>query len=283
MYPGTKDEIKLKVFEAIEREQKDHRLYLISQFRMLIAGLSIVGAAAGFSFVYFAGDTYAQAERRMNLKFVEAKNKLDSRVSDEVIKFTINEKLKQELDRMTSSAVNEVVYSDETQNKIRAVVQNKASVYLEGQYPKIRNQLELYAREKAEEFNGFDMTELVKSVSFPTDSVVGFASTECPNEWSEYEPAKGNFLRGINPKSENVRRPRDFQEDALQGHIHKIRDVTAKDHGPNVQAPHGYQNGAYGVGVRRSAQVMTDPNYGEVRVDNETRPDNTAVLFCIKD
>lgn len=61
--------------------------------------------------------------------------------------------------------------------------------------------------------------------------VVAFDLTACPDGWSEYTPARGRFIRGIDSSGTNdpagARTVGNVQEDAFQGHRHSMQFSTA--------------------------------------------------------
>jgi len=115
-------------------------------------------------------------------------------------------------------------------------------------------------------------------VGIPAGTISAFASTTCPVGWSEYTPARGRFLRGIDNGAGNdpdgTRTPGDVQIDLFKNHSHFIygQDTTGAPTGAtsnevgNVESP-GNPQAYY---VRNS-----DWTGGA-----ETRPKNVAVTYC---
>lgn len=61
----------------------------------------------------------------------------------------------------------------------------------------------------------------------PPGAVMAFNLTTCPTNWSEYAPAYGRFIRGIDKSGTAVdpdgqRAPGAIQNDSLQNHTHYI-------------------------------------------------------------
>lgn len=125
-------------------------------------------------------------------------------------------------------------------------------------------------------------------VLMPPGAVVAFNREQCPSGWREYLPARGRFVRGIDPAGERdpggVREPGSVQQDAIQAHRHaadrsalpSLFDSTDGT-GPQVRAAApSYQN--------ERGHVILDPTDspegGRVRTATETRPDNVALLYC---
>lgn len=113
-----------------------------------------------------------------------------------------------------------------------------------------------------------------------SNAVMAFAATSCPAGWSEYTPARGRFLRGIDNGAGNdpdgTRAPGAVQADAFQGHQHSY----------SMQP--GTLDNPYNIsGTRWSAPTpaatsgyIADGTNGTPRTSDETRPKNAAVIFC---
>lgn len=125
-------------------------------------------------------------------------------------------------------------------------------------------------------------------ILMPAGAVVAFNREECPAGWSEYGPARGRFIRGIDPTGERypdgVRELGSYQADAFQAHRHAIDPGgipgiydSTQGSGPDARAA------APSYEDRNSHLVLepTDsPDGGRVRTGRETRPDNVALLYC---
>ncbi len=125
----------------------------------------------------------------------------------------------------------------------------------------------------------------------PTGAISAFNLAACPSGWSEYTPARGRFLRGIDSTGTNdsVRTAGNTQEDAFQGHKHQFsRNMVAV---AGVDSYYDYSSSTAssldanyydGASIMNAAPV-TDGTNGTPRTATETRPKNVAVLFCQKD
>lgn len=113
--------------------------------------------------------------------------------------------------------------------------------------------------------------DLSSELSLFNNAIVGFKLHSCPDGWSEYKPAYGRFLRGIDKSGKNIdpdgqRTLESIQQDGYTRHAHAAgnaypgaRQGWGRTHHPSVTSgPTGYDGGP------------------------ETRPKNVAVLFCIK-
>ncbi len=125
-------------------------------------------------------------------------------------------------------------------------------------------------------------------VLMPAGAVVAFNRDECPPGWAIFGPARGRFIRGIDPEGERdpdgVREPGSFQNDAFQAHRHAVDEGgipglwdSRQGTGPQARAADpSYED-------RRTHLVLeptTSPDGGDVRTSRETRPDNVALLYC---
>lgn len=102
--------------------------------------------------------------------------------------------------------------------------------------------------------------------------IVAFESDTCPAGWSEYTPARGRFLRGIDNGAGNdpagTRTPGNIQEDEFKSHTHSINS------GSNGVGQSPMNRVAMGANV-----IVSGPTIGSTGGD-ETRPKNVAVTFC---
>lgn len=78
-----------------------------------------------------------------------------------------------------------------------------------------------------------------------------------------------------------------YQEDALQGHYHKIIGASAQyPHWGYREAsgsdPTNYPNGSWGTDRYNAKDIWDDPSYGVAKVAVETRPRNVYVNYIIK-
>lgn len=58
----------------------------------------------------------------------------------------------------------------------------------------------------------------------PPGAIMAFSGTTCPNDWTEYLPARGRFLRGIDSTGVNdaIRPAGNLQADELKSHNHAV-------------------------------------------------------------
>ena len=114
---------------------------------------------------------------------------------------------------------------------------------------------------------------------------MAFDLTSCPAGWSEYTPARGRFLRGIDNAAGNdpsgTRPPGNTQGDGLGSHTHDYYVGHTSSGFGHLYSYHQIANAddiggrylasAYGGGINIVATGIS-----------ETRPKNVAVLFCEK-
>jgi len=140
------------------------------------------------------------------------------------------------------------------------------------------------------------------TAAVPKGAVMAFNLTACPAEWTEYVPAYGRFIRGIDKSGRRIdpdgpRPPEHLQEDAIRNITGSISGVSGASNKawpwgfrpgtsgafsvPNDVATYNVYNGDYnpssGVGVSArfdASQVVP------TAADN--RPKNVALLYCQK-
>lgn len=116
----------------------------------------------------------------------------------------------------------------------------------------------------------------------PSHAVMAFNLTSCPSGWSEYTPARGRFLRGIDNGAGNdpdgTRAPGAVQADMFKSHTHntvfqndgRTLEVGTTS-GDDVQFSFSDAGGTHGPAL------ITTATGGA-----ETRPKNVALLYCEK-
>lgn len=112
-------------------------------------------------------------------------------------------------------------------------------------------------------------------------SVLPFNSRSCPIGWTAYEPAMGRFIRGMavgdaarrDPAGE--RSPGSVQEDELASHSHVIHVAQTTKEG-ELHSPSKFET-TWAQHSMNSRERQTLAFGGQ-----ETRPDNVALLYCIR-
>lgn len=133
-----------------------------------------------------------------------------------------------------------------------------------------------------------DEARQLMNLLVPAGAVVAFATDTCPIGWTAYEPARGRFIRGIDPRGENdsVRAHGSVQTDAFQGHWHAMDDGGAPGLYDSTQGAGELKRAATTNYSNRRVFRILDPikgSNGDVRVADETRPKNVALLYCKRD
>ena len=126
--------------------------------------------------------------------------------------------------------------------------------------------------------------EQIISTLVPRDAVVAFELRECPAGWEEYERAYGRFIRGIDRSPINERIDPDgeriagtLQDDNVGEHVHIYqgggagRAPTADNDCCDIRET--WSGGDWRQQNRR--ETIQNPT-------GETRPNNVALLYCIK-
>lgn len=135
----------------------------------------------------------------------------------------------------------------------------------------------------------------------PSGAVMAFDLASCPSGWSDYTPARGRFIRGIDNGAGNdpdgTRALGNVQGDELKSHTHSGSANSAGDHSHGT-SPGGSLLGNNGNGIGLASSGGTLVNYSTaianagahthtLSINNtggtETRPKNVALLYCRKD
>lgn len=115
----------------------------------------------------------------------------------------------------------------------------------------------------------------------PTGAVMPFDLAACPSGWSEYLPARGRFVRGLDPTGVTdpdgaTRTAGSLQGDEVKSHTHTSyywsAETTVANARNNVVGNPGT------VGGSTQGTWISDATGGA-----ETRPKNVALLYCRKD
>lgn len=137
-----------------------------------------------------------------------------------------------------------------------------------------------------------------------TGAVIAFNLTACPAGWTDYAPAYGRFIRGVDKSGQRVdadgqRTPGNTQEDAIRNITGELNGVAGE---ANRAWPWGFRPGtsgafqvvksvdtynkyagdykpAGGSGSTASFDASRAPG---VRTAAENRPKNVALLYCEK-
>lgn len=131
-------------------------------------------------------------------------------------------------------------------------------------------------------------------IGVPTGTIAAFAAASCPSGWSEYTPARGRFLRGIDILAAGIdpdgtRAAGNIQGDSFQGHWHQAYvDLTNREgqNSGNTYFAWRGDSGGFNTqandngGDSMTRQAISDGNNGTPRISTETRPKNVAVIFC---
>ena len=111
----------------------------------------------------------------------------------------------------------------------------------------------------------------------PPYAVTAFNNIRCPQGWSEYKPAYGRFIRGIDKDSSRIdpaglRTPGSIQSDSLKSHHHDVNGMLHIWDEPGGRDTTSGRGRTFAIKKTRTVDVGT----------METRPKNVALLFCEK-
>ncbi|TCT42639.1 hypothetical protein EDB29_102477 [Vibrio crassostreae] len=119
----------------------------------------------------------------------------------------------------------------------------------------------------------------------PPKSVLAFASASCPQGWIEYEPAYGRFIRGIDKSGSNIdpegsREYGHIQNDTLKSHSHPHEDIYWMEAWGKQN--HALKNTVGDSGGDGDNEPYIYNSKTSNTGDEETRPKNVALLYCMK-
>ena len=115
--------------------------------------------------------------------------------------------------------------------------------------------------------------------NLPTGAIMAFDLATCPTGWSEYTPAYGRFLRGIDKSGTGIdpagtRTAGNVQADELRSHSHPFTDGAEWRVTSGIGGAYGLMNQGNFSGPSNRAGVVGATGGAE------TRPKNVAVLYC---
>lgn len=150
-----------------------------------------------------------------------------------------------------------------------------------------------------------DNTLQTTAVVMPAGAVIAFNLSACPAGWSEYKPAYGRFIRGIDKSGNKIdpdgqRKEESYQEDAIRNITGSLIGVSPG--GKNNAWQWGFAPGKIGAfNVDRSPEISRYNKYGGdyvpdsgvgakadfdasqlVPTAEDNRPKNVALLYCQK-
>jgi hypothetical protein len=126
----------------------------------------------------------------------------------------------------------------------------------------------------------------ISSIQMPIGTVVAFSTNECPDGWSNYAPAYGRFIRGIDKEGRTdpagIRLPETLQSDSLKGHSHDgVITTSIGNSGQENQSFIDVGDGNIGKSTFNATGNNTKSSTKSFG-DSETRPKNVALLYCEK-
>ncbi len=195
---------------------------------------------------------------------------LGKQLDAKVFEYRVVESLKKRADDISKEVISDA--------KLGA--QEQVSLFIEEQ---IENKAAEKIQLKIQELNAASLTNLFEKAVLPKGAVIPFdRASGCPDGWSDYAPAYGRFIRGIDKSGKNIdpggaRIRGSIQDDEFAAHDHTIgvngTDTTAMAIGGATQRLAHFNLDQYGSGNPKRTGVV-----GGV----ENRPKNVALLYCIK-
>jgi hypothetical protein len=273
---NDKEELELEVRRILANEVEGHRNFLQSQFRNLTWGLGILFTVASIIFVFIFGKSID-----------ESKATLISTIDSKVVDYRIVESFKDKLNEFINIAVEGAVDDDNTTKKINLKVNELAKNSLLSVTTDIENKLLATVNEQIIKSTNLNASEIIGKVSMPSGAVIAFNKTKCPIGWTEYMPAQGRFIRGIDKSGNRAdpdgeRLPGNLQDDSLNEHSHG--GVISTSIGNDGKENRSYIDAGDG-NIGRSTFNATGNNtlsHTKTFGGSETRPLNVALLYCVK-
>lgn len=127
-------------------------------------------------------------------------------------------------------------------------------------------------------------TKTYVDATVPSGAVMTFDLTTCPSGWSEYQAARGRFVRGIDNGAGNdpdgTRAPGNVQAEDWKS-FSMLSENNSSGYAHDLYMG---KNFSY-TGTRFFGGYWSNPNSGiRIKWDNsEFRPENVALLYCRKD
>ena len=137
-------------------------------------------------------------------------------------------------------------------------------------------------------------TRIIASWSTPSWAVMAFNLSSCPTGWSEYTLAYGRFIRWIDKSWTNIdpdweRVLWNIQNDEFKSHNHTATTNNAGWHSHTYQAwaSNNWAGWLWWSPNWGSYSSSTAGSHSHIVTINltgwaETRPDNVALLYCVK-
>lgn len=149
-----------------------------------------------------------------------------------------------------------------------------------------------------------DNSMQITAAIIPSGAVISFNLDACPSGWSDYAPAYGRFIRGIDKSgskidADGLRRRESKQEDAIRNITGSLSGVIGASNRAWPWGFHPGEDGAFsviknvdtynryngdyqpegGIGTKAVFNASRAPN---VLTAPENRPRNVALLYCQK-
>ncbi|KZN64419.1 hypothetical protein [Pseudoalteromonas luteoviolacea] len=129
------------------------------------------------------------------------------------------------------------------------------------------------------------ITNFYTHLYIPKNAVMAFnMNNECPRGWDIWKQAEGRFLRGIEAKQNldpDKRTAGSQQDEEVKNHNHYFpnhySNEGARSAGNEVYGAMPHRGDKQHLTAQRDWKISDNHTLGL-----ETRPDNVAVLFCIK-
>ncbi len=269
-------EVDLAVRKAIAEEVSQYREHLQSQFKhvlYLIALIITVGASLG---VYFFGKS-----------FTESKEKLVEVIDQKVVEYRINEDLKKRVNVYMETAVERTVDSDSTSLKIDALINKKATAYIEKSAERIDERLKSTVSAELEKIEGLDVDALLIKTAMPAGAVMAFAKAECPAGWGIFKDAHGRTIIGAG-KGDNVLVKTLFEKGGEEKHALTINEIPRHQHDTVIGVTRPTAKWGMGNKIKTTMVSKYDfypsgkTSYVGGSEEHNNMPPYIALRYCVK-
>ena len=200
--------IELKARQLIQEEVEKYREFLQLQFKHIVWLFGTIFLAGGIVFTYLIGSTKSEITN----EFESKKAALIAEINREFLKYEIDKKINETLQKRMEEAVELKANSVSTQ----AIINEKVRKEIEVELSRSKAELDKATRIISDKFSSqissefeanvnkltnLDSNKLIKSVAIPKGAVLAFISQSCPAGWVQYTQGEGRVIVGASRNS----------------------------------------------------------------------------------
>lgn len=248
-----REKLELEVRRILASEVEGYRKYLQSQFRTLTWGVGTLFTVGAILLYFFLGN-----------KFDDSKEQLISTVDSKMIDYRIVEAFRRRLNEVIEITLN----NKETMKVIDEKVDESAKAAIDRKIYEVQS---IIQKELPQ--------DIIERASLPRSTVAAFDSDTCPSGWQEYVPAYGRFIRGIDKANSGI----DPDGKRIAGSIQDEQFLSHHHTRPRgVYDARGRSDASWVDHARHFGYGHVNPPETGTTGGSETRPDNVALLYCVK-